>query len=363
MLRRILPILLVVLGCAPGPLKITYERRMTDTWWGGLSSRIVTGSTLASGEGLLAVATGRGTVYARRTSDGGLVWKAKVLGGVDMQPLLVHGKIFVGTDKGKFYGLDAKDGRELWHGDIAGGILGGVSLAGEGLILFCANDGYLYAVDETAGTVRWRYGSDLPSRITVAHYPAPLGAGQEVYAAFSSGTVVALKPGDGSEIWNRNFQERERFSDIGSLVVLGDGNLVAVHFLGSVQALARKDGSTLWSIPGGAGFARPVEFNGLLLLPMDRNQVAAVDAKNGSRVWTFDPGRSATWSGLTMVGRDLWASTFEGDLYLVDGAGGGLRWRYHLGAPVQGAPIPADDRVWTLTRKGTLFGLEYRHPS
>lgn len=72
------------------------------------------------------------------------------------EPIVADGRMFVGfNDKDKVVALDVATGRELWT-FYCDGPVRFPPVAHEGTVLFTSDDGYLYCVDATDGTLKWR---------------------------------------------------------------------------------------------------------------------------------------------------------------------------------------------------------------
>ena len=357
--RFFLPVASIILvGCVRGPLTLVEEERVGTSVWGGLAGRLSSGAAPAFDGDVFYFGTRSGHVVAI-DSSGSRRWNAKLGASVGMRPLVTGGRVYAGTSEGLFTALSAADGKALWKVEVTGGVLGEPVKVGDDVIAFGANDGYLYAVSTVDGKVKWRYRSALPDRITIQSFAAPAIRSDRVYAAFSDGTVAAVRAHDGGEIWRRTIPAKERFPDVVAPLFFSGERLLAAQYYGTLQTFL-PDGNAGWSIPLGGSAASPLSLDGRLIVGASNNRILSVDAESGEIQWSQEVGRMVTWSGLAEFDRFVAAGTFEGVLYLVDKVNGSLVWRYDVGAPVVGPPISAKGRLWVLNGRGEFFGFEIR---
>jgi outer membrane protein assembly factor BamB len=138
-------------------------------------------------------------------------------------PTVVDGVIYIGANTGVFYAIDESTGTAVWHRFLgfvpklscnAGkGFTGTATVAndpatGKRTVYVGSADGYLYALDASTGTTRWRALVAAPSSTVNDYYlwGSPTVAGGRVYIGISSqcdnplvrGGVRAFNQSDGS---------------------------------------------------------------------------------------------------------------------------------------------------------------------
>ncbi|MDZ7782283.1 MAG: outer membrane protein assembly factor BamB [Halioglobus sp.] len=145
-------------------------------------------------------------------------------------------------------------------------------------------------------------------------------------------------------------------------VISGD-TLFAAAADGSVRAIDRRDGKTLWKadmdtdLSGGVGIHADT-----LLLGSSEGEVLAVDAATGKRLW------STRLQGEVLAppqadGDVVVAQTYDGKLQGLDFASGELRWTYDSDVPVltvrgTSAPILRDDVVYAGFANGRVLAFD-----
>ena len=159
---------------------------------------------------------------------------------------------------------------------------------------------------------------------------APLVAGGCVFAASTTGTVVALDAATGQDVWRLN---------LGTPIAAGvgsDGQTAAV-VTQSNQLVALADGRELWRVrlPARAFTAPLVAGARVFVLTADRT-VTAFDARNGARLWaqsrTTEPLVLSQSGALLAVGDTLVAG-LSGRLVGLNPLNGSVRWEAPIATP------------------------------
>lgn len=158
----------------------------------------------------------------------------------------------------------------------------------------------------------------------------PLVAGGRVFAASTSGTVVAIDGASGQDAWRLN---------LGTPIAAGvgsDGQTAAV-VTQSNQLIAIADGRELWRVrlPARAFTAPLVAGARVFVLTADRT-VTAFDARNGARLWvqsrTAEPLVLSQSGALLAVGDTLVAG-LSSRLVGLNPANGSVRWEAPIATP------------------------------
>ncbi|MEF8826433.1 MAG: PQQ-binding-like beta-propeller repeat protein, partial [Halapricum sp.] len=215
-----------------------------------------------------------------------------------------------------------------------------------------ANTGY--APHNAAPSVNaddiWRFpeGDSVGSSPTVAAGRLFVSVGDDVYG-------VSLA--DGTELW----QLRGR-SDVHSTPAIANGT-VYVGVNNSLRAVSADDKESLWSYStAGEVAVSPAISDGVVYVGSrnERGPVYALDADNGSEIWTRP---SLTWAEVraspavandtVYVGNDL------GKVYALDASDGSKRWTVDVdGDAVRSAPVVADGTVYVVDTAGHLYAIE-----
>lgn len=86
-------------------------------------------------------------------------------------------------------------------------------------------------------------------------------------------------------------------------------------------------------------------------------QILAISKRDGKVAWTAKLPGTNTWSGPTLAGGMLWATSNKGQLVSVEAQTGRVVGQQDLGAPIYIAPVVAQGRMFVLTDKARLIAL------
>lgn len=210
---------------------------------------------------------------------------------------------YVALEDGTVHAIDAESGDAVWGEPfVAGGVASDLLVADGRLFFVRGSSKLIYSVDTATGGLEWRI----------------------------------LAPFDSAQ--NRPFIDES------------NGNL-AVGFGQGVAMMEAVDGSEVWKDPTGATLlVEAVSFDGQLLAVSDGRWVYGVNARTGERQWRTGPPDIGTpdWIMAQEIevdsgtGRGFERRVFvltDGNLVLLDGEDGEIRWS----VPVSGPPGSAPD--------------------
>ncbi|MGP4110567.1 protein kinase domain-containing protein [Streptomyces sp. 4N509B] len=292
-------------------------------WTIALSSVIPTAPVVAGG--VLHVIDLDG-VHALRPSSGERLWTGPL---EQAGSLTASGsQVFVGCDDGSVYAFDG-DARPRW--DFRSGTDRGTTVRAHGGTVCLVTDGILYCLDAATGATRWEsardwrdytlavtgdtvYLSDWDDQFVALRLddgerrwtrpsdgflpgPPTLDTSTGLLYLVDAGAVVALGPDDGGERWTSPIRD-DGLESPSPAVVAGD-----TLYVGGgdrlVYAMNAADGEGRWAAGDRAGTI-PAVADGRVYVA-DRSEhfptVLALDAEDGSEVWTFTPGERVGLTG------------------------------------------------------------------
>jgi len=283
-----------------------------------------------------------GVVHALEAASGRQAWKFATGGAVLARPLITDRHIYIASDDGFVYKLALADQKVVWRFDTHGGevkrVLPEKGVEGydhqasspvlhQGLVYIGSADGHVYAIDDTAGTERWRYKTGGKVRSTAAV------ADDRIVMASVDGSVYALERSTGKELWKYA---------TGDAVVSSAAIANGLAYIGSrstdIYALDLRDGQPRWKYFYWMSWVESspvVHDGGLYVGSSDYQRVYALDAANGKPRWWFDSGGSA-WSTpavtdktvyIGAVGTVGYMTDHRGGFFALDRATGKARWQ------------------------------------
>ena len=167
--------------------------------------------------------------------------------------------------------------------------------------------------------------------------------GNRVFATTGYGELVALDARTGGIAWRQKVD-----APIGGAPTVANGVVYVVGRDAGGWAVRANDGKVLWRIFGNdamagvMGVTAPAVSGSTVIFPMATGQVMAVDAANGTQIWSGDVagarvGRSiALFRDMTgdpvIVGNTVYAGTSSGRTAAFDLATGAMKWSAREGA-------------------------------
>jgi outer membrane protein assembly factor BamB len=196
--------------------------------------------------GDIAYAGADGTVYALRSTDGTLLWRSGIDGGVGDQPVVAGGVVYVTASTAitaTLYALRAGDGAQLWHHTSNGPEIS-TPIVANGVVYVGTQVGEVLALRAGNGTLLWQYNDNnfgflSPQLVDGVLY---IKANNE-----QPGNVYALRASDGKLLWHYTASA----SLNGTTVIDGVAYVTAQD--GMLVALRTSDGHQLWQRALGGG--------------------------------------------------------------------------------------------------------------
>ncbi len=273
----------------------------------------------AVADGRVYAAAVKGGVRAFDLQTGKSVWEYKSDARISGGPGAGDGLVVVGTLDGQVIALDAATGAEKWQAKVSNEVIA-APVVGQGMVFVRSNDGRVSAFDAASGERKWFSSHDLPSLSVRGNAPVTLGPGV-VFVGNDDGTVSAMGSSDGRPLWNQvvgvpdGRTELERMADVDGPVVLEDTTVYATSIKKQTMAIDGPSGRPLWAQDhGGVG--------GVSLAP---GSVLVSDP--AGTVWALDKSSgSSLWSNPAFARRSLTAPTVHGDYAVVGDFDGYLHW-------------------------------------
>ena len=253
----------------------------TVPWeWGGEDWDFFLSSPTVVGE-ILVIGSGDGNVYAFDRLTGNERWRFETQARVRSTPAVADGTVYVGSMDGSLYSIDLATGTQEWRFDTEGRSLSSVDFGFDrkslqssptvsgNSVYIGSREGFMYAVDRTAGTLRWRFDHE----VSWANTTAAVSDGV-LYAGTSDGLFVhAVDEETGNELWRTTTAGRV----FGSPSLAGNNTYVADQS-GILYVLSRTTGEVRSQFRLGAGSSSsPVVTEGLVFIGADDGGVYALE--------------------------------------------------------------------------------------
>ncbi len=289
-----------------------------------------------------------GTAMAISVSGGSALWKHS-LAPTPPQTAQAGGLSSLTTSS--IFSLGGSDG---------GGYGGGLAVD-NGRLYGASGFGAVIAMDPGTGKRLWEKNLGAPIR------SSPTAAGDRVFVLTTEGRFYCLSGVDGTELWSsRGLPHQASLSLNASPAV--DGEIVAVPYpTGDVIGLKVLDGSPVWSenltrsraasqFASLTDAARPAIDDGVVYAIGHAGRMVATNIKSGERIWSINaPGTQMPW----VAGESVFIIDTLGQIMAIAKRDGKIQWTAKL--PSSGAwsgPVLANNTLWAISSKGVLASIE-----
>lgn len=326
-----------------------------------------------SAEGVIFTMDAEAGVSAHSANGGAEVWHANLAsrdrrdreafgGGL----AYADGKVFVTSGYRFVAALNAKTGALLWKTPVEAPIHAAPTVSG-GRLFVVSTDNELLTVDTATGALGWNYQALVePARILEATSAAI--SGDTVIAGFASGELIALRTGNGNDIWSEVLSRASRTNalseirDIPGRPVIYKGDVFAVSHSGVFAATDLRTGTARWSLPI-SGISTPLPIGDVVYVVSKPGEVICVSRETGQVYWIVDLNKDrkkkqrAAWSGPVLASNRLIIVSSTGELVALNPKTGALEKTVKLGTPALLSPIAVNDTLYLVGDKGVLLAI------
>jgi outer membrane protein assembly factor BamB len=237
------------------------------------------------------------------------------------------GTLYAGSNDGYVYALDASNGSLLWRYKTGGAIQASPVIA-NGIVYVDSKDHYVYAINAADGTLSWRYKTGN------AVLASPTISGNLLYVGSTDGYLYALDTTNGSLVWRYPTHKA-----IFAAPVFNNNTVYVVSSNGMLYALDATQGTYLWHVqPRKTRFTSFAVANGLIYAGTNTGYLDALDASHrGTVLWSSRIGETIQTTP-TIAGSDIYVSNSSGFLYALNADKRGAKlWSYrtHSSIPAQ----------------------------
>jgi outer membrane protein assembly factor BamB len=271
-------------------------------------------------------------------------WQYQAGSAVDTSPAVVDDVAYIGDAAGQLTAIDVHNGAPLWSWTMPGtavAIDGSPAVdAAKNLVFVGADNGTLYAISTTTGTLVWSaaLGGDVSSPVVV---------GGEVYitttttiGSTKTGVVGAYAEAGGAKTWTVTLASTTTsppaVDSAAGVVVVGESN-------GQVVTLSTLNGGTKWTFAtAGAVTAAATIYAGTVYVGSWDGNVYAISESTGTKIWSYQTkgpvaDTGAVTSQLTPKGTlELLIGSGDGYMYELDAATGNLEYKVNFDSAITG---------------------------
>jgi len=319
---------------------------------------------IVDGDRLYASSARGASMYALDAATGNPIWTYRTRGRVESTPAIGGERIYIADAKGRLHGIKRSDGSPIWRVELGGLPTGRVLRHDDGIdrVVVATIDNRVHARNGVNGGELWTYRRDPPADLSIYGTSSPVhvtsSAGDAYVVGFSDGSIVALRPANGTVLWETRLVSSGRFRDVdGTVLQVGD-RLYVTTYGDELVALDAATGKTQWSAtPGGATGITVAD--GRLYHGVDTGEVIARDPADGREIWRWKLPAGVPTTPIP-AGEFIFVASSSRSIYAIRAANGTLAWSYEPGWNVSGswaAPAVSGSRVFFTSNVGTVYSF------
>lgn len=266
---------------------------------------------------------------------------------IALAPVIRDGQVFAAGADGRVVHLDAETGSVVWERRLDVNLTAGPGV-GDGMVVVAARNGRIVALNANDGSERWR------TTVTSQVYGTPGVTRGIVAVRTGDERMIGMDAATGDELW-RVEQPVPSLTLRGSAGVATVGDLMVAGFAnGRLLAVQARDGQVVWEMPfavssGRTEVERMVDFASTpRMLGRDvfavsyQGQLAALSSDSGRVLWTRDFSSTA---GLGVAADGVWVTDADSEVWGIDRFTGSERWR-QAALRARAVTAPAAGQDW-----------------
>lgn len=233
-------------------------------------------------------------------------------------PAVHDGVIYTGTFDGNMVALDVTDGSVIWQQDLSNKpITASASIVDDALYLLTP-ERTIVALNLATGAANWEWSGE----ILLSNWASAVGGGSIYIITDNELSLVAIDTATGETRWVADL------AGVRGGVGYADGRVYVTNDNQSYYALDATDGSVLWTsdpVPGDQTYS-PAVTPTLVIASSQNGPTRALDRKSGEVIWSVD-GAEASVRPIASANAVYVVSEDQASLEAYDLANGNELWR------------------------------------
>jgi outer membrane protein assembly factor BamB len=278
-----------------------------------------------------------------------------------------NGKVYVSSGYRFVAQLDAATGAVGWRQDTASPVHGAPTVA-NGRVFAISTDNELLTYDAATGAPGWNFQALVePARILSSSSPAV--SGDVVVAAFASGELVAMRAGNGNDLWNNALSRASRTNalseirDVAGRPVIFKGDVFAASHSGVFASIDLRTGQPRWSLPV-SSITTPWPAGDVVYIISRAGELICASRENGQIYWIKDLNAGVKkikdrnlFFGPVLASDRLIVTSSDGRVMALNAKTGEVIKTLKVGGPALITPIAAGGMVYVVTDKAELVAI------
>ncbi|MFY0691146.1 MAG: PQQ-binding-like beta-propeller repeat protein [Paracoccaceae bacterium] len=320
--------------------------------------------TLDSASRVTATSVSGDRIWSRELVPGNEKSKEASGGGLAVSEQM----LIATTGFGELYALDTASGATLWRQKLDAPITAAPTIA-DGVVYVVSRDNRALALDQKLGRILWEVQGP-PGNAVFNGGAGAIVSDRLVIFPFGSGELTATLKKSGIRVWSASIVGQRRgeayasIPDISGDPVLVDGRIYAANQGGRAAALDARNGERIWTVNEGA-YSPAWPAGDSVFLISDQAELMRLDAGTGEKIWSellpyFTRSklkrRQTVYAhyGPILAGGRLLVASDDGLIRSYDPATGALVGTTELRGGAASNPIVVNGTLYVVTEKGQL---------
>ncbi len=332
--------------------------------------RLISSPVVADGR--VFVMDSESLVTAYRADNGARLWRINVTpkdeddsyisGGLAFD----RGRIFASTGFGQIVALDAATGGVIWRQSLSGPARAAPTVRG-GRVFVTTVDNKLFAINADTGEGLWSHTGAAETTSILGSASPAVGEGV-VVVPFTTGELLALKVDTGRLLWQESLTAVKRTDVVSNLAhirgrpVIDRGRVIAMSHGGLMAAMDLRNGRRLWQRDIG-GLESPWVAGNYIFVITNDAEIACINRDDGRVFWVRALPRYANekkqedliiWTGPVLASDRLIVAGSHGYALAISPYTGRIIGQVRMPAGVSVPPVVADNTVYFLANDAEL---------
>ncbi len=300
---------------------------------------------------------------------GNIQWFFQTPGPVLASPVVAGGLTLVNGGDGVLYAVDSSTGSLRWRVPVGDALVAGTPAVADGVVYVAAQSHGLMALNLDTGASLWTVDMHLPVRA------APIVAGSLLFVMAGANVLFCLDRLTGKEYWE--FKSEDVLSDFWPsqgqpAITVDDGELVFAALGASTEfnALSLRTGRKAWEQTMDSRMVGWPVYDaqlGLVFAATWSGHVYAMDGRTGTIKWRFALPKAGNIgvglaSGPALANGILFIADYAGQIIALDARNGKSRWVYQDYGSIVATPVVrlangAEMDVYVTNQDGNLTAI------
>lgn len=307
----------------------------------------------------------KGTLQARNTATGDLVWETDTEFAFSSGPGLGRRTLIMGCTSGEVIAFDIGSGEQKWLATLPSEVQA-VPVIAKDIVIARTTDGKVIGLREADGAQLWLSESSVPA-LSIRGAGAPIVIDNTAIVGSANGKMQALQLNDGKSLWEATIamptgrSEVERLVDLDVDPLENRGAIYISSFNGGTTSVSEIDGDVIWRNPEVSSYTGISADYRYLYISDTKSEVSQLDQRNGASLWKQKDLHNRQLTAAVVYDNYVVVGDFEGWVHWLSISDGRQLGRIQVASsPIEAKPVIVDGTVYIYAKDGTLAALKAR---